>query len=124
EDDLRLLEVLAGHAAVVLENARLYEAMRREVLNAKAWLEFADALSRADGIEAMCCETVSRVAGLLLLEQSSLWLQDRRSGEFYCAAAHGYEAGGGGEEIVGRRVEREAGQRFLGEPKPPFGTTG
>jgi GAF domain-containing protein len=29
-DDLRLLEVLAGHASVALENARLYEAQRRE----------------------------------------------------------------------------------------------
>jgi GAF domain-containing protein len=30
ESDLRLLEVLAGYVAVALENARLYEAARRE----------------------------------------------------------------------------------------------
>src|SRR5919204_48179 len=30
EDDVRLLEVLAGHAAVALENASLYESARRE----------------------------------------------------------------------------------------------
>ena len=30
DDDVRLLEVLAGHASVALENARLYEAERRE----------------------------------------------------------------------------------------------
>ena len=30
EDDVRLLEVLAGHASVALENARLYDAERRE----------------------------------------------------------------------------------------------
>ena len=39
EDDLRLLEVLAGHAAVALENARLYEAARREAETANALLE-------------------------------------------------------------------------------------
>ena len=39
EDDLRLLEVLAGHAAVALENARLYEAARREAATANALLE-------------------------------------------------------------------------------------
>ena len=39
EDDLRLLEVLAGHAAVALENARLYEEARREAANAHALLE-------------------------------------------------------------------------------------
>ncbi|MGH3132848.1 MAG: diguanylate cyclase, partial [Gaiellaceae bacterium] len=40
-DDLRLLEVLAGHASVALENARLYEAQRREAESATALLEFA-----------------------------------------------------------------------------------
>ena len=38
---------LAGHASVALENARLYESLRREAENAKAWLEFADAVSEA-----------------------------------------------------------------------------
>ena len=38
EDDLRLLEVLAGHAAVALENARLYEEARREAATANALL--------------------------------------------------------------------------------------
>src|ERR687897_3717501 len=36
EDDVRLLEVLAGRASVALENARLYEAERSEAENAKA----------------------------------------------------------------------------------------
>ena len=39
EDDLRLLEVLAGHAAVALENARLYEEARREAATAHSLLE-------------------------------------------------------------------------------------
>jgi diguanylate cyclase (GGDEF)-like protein len=38
EDDLRLLEVLSGHAAVALENARLYEAARYEAETARALL--------------------------------------------------------------------------------------
>ena len=44
-DDLRLLEVLAGHAAIALENASLYEAQRREAERAKALLEFSRELS-------------------------------------------------------------------------------
>jgi diguanylate cyclase (GGDEF)-like protein len=39
EDDLRLLEVLAGHAAVALENARLYEEARREAATANELLQ-------------------------------------------------------------------------------------
>ena len=45
EDDVRLLEVLAGHASVALENARLYEAQRREADHLKALLEFTGAIS-------------------------------------------------------------------------------
>jgi GAF domain-containing protein len=48
EDDVRLLEVLAGHAAVALENAGLYEAARREAERATALLEFSRQLSSAE----------------------------------------------------------------------------
>src|SRR5919197_319612 len=58
ESDLRVLEVLAGHASVALENARLYERLRREAEHAKAWLEFADAMSGAAWPEAIGEETV------------------------------------------------------------------
>ena len=51
EDDLRLLEVLAGHAAVALENASLYEAQRREAESAKALLEFGRELAAAEGLD-------------------------------------------------------------------------
>ena len=59
ESDLRLLEVLAGYAAVSLENARLYESLRREADHAKAWLDFTDAISDATPSEQIASETVS-----------------------------------------------------------------
>jgi diguanylate cyclase (GGDEF)-like protein len=119
DDDLRLLEVLAGHVAVVLENARLYEVMRREAENAHAWLEFADALSAAGTFDAICTEAVSRVVDLLGIGQCSLWLEDRRTGEFRCPAAVGYD-GDGAREISGRRHAPEAGRRFLDDRRTPF----
>jgi diguanylate cyclase (GGDEF)-like protein len=118
-DDLRLLEVLAGHVAVVLENARLYEAMRREAENARAWLEFADALSTGGSFEAICGEAVSRVADLLRMGQCSLWLEDVRTGEFWCGAAAGY-VGEGVEEITRRRHSAATGNRFLEGRRTPF----
>src|SRR5439155_1617666 len=44
EDDVRMLEVLASHASVAVENARLYETARREAVNAKEQLDVANAL--------------------------------------------------------------------------------
>ena len=45
-DDLRLLEVLAGHVSVALVNARLYEGQRREAESAKALLELTTRAAR------------------------------------------------------------------------------
>ena len=47
-DELRLLEVLAGHVSVALVNARLYESQRREAESAKALLELTRELSVGD----------------------------------------------------------------------------
>ena len=87
ESDLRLLEVLAGYAAVSLENARLYETLRLEADHAKAWLEFADAISGAESPEQIADETARATARLLDAEVVSLWLEDERSGDFACVAS-------------------------------------
>ena len=58
-DDLRVLEVLAGHASVALENARLYEAQRREAESAKALLEFARDVAEAEGIAEVADRVVA-----------------------------------------------------------------
>ena len=75
EDDVRLLEVLAGHASVALENARLYEAQRREAAHLKALLEYTGAISEAETLEEITEET-ARAASLLLGKSCSLWLPD------------------------------------------------
>src|ERR1044072_8462985 len=51
EDDVRLLEVLAGHAAVALENASLDEPARREAESATSLLEFGRELATLVDLE-------------------------------------------------------------------------
>src|SRR5688572_5794794 len=92
EDDLRLLEVLAGHAAVALENARLYEAQRREAESAKALLEFGRDLAAAEGLDHVLTRVVEGAAQLLRAPQASLWLQEA-GGDLVGRAAAGYEEG-------------------------------
>lgn len=90
EDDVRLLEVLAGHAAVALENASLYEAARREAERATALLEFSRQLSSADGMDAVVDRIVELSAQILGAPRASVWYQDTVGGEIRLHTTHGY----------------------------------
>jgi diguanylate cyclase (GGDEF)-like protein len=76
EDDVRLLEVLAGHAAVALENARLYESQRREADHLKALLEFTGTISSTTTPDAIGAETVRAASQILGGRRCALWLPD------------------------------------------------
>jgi len=115
EDDLRLLEVLAGHAAVALENARLYEAQRREAESAKALLEFGRDLAAAEGLDHVLTRVVEGAAQLIGAPHASLWLQETAGGDLVGAAAVGYEDG---RVIVGRRFAAEAVAPFVERTEP------
>jgi HD-GYP domain-containing protein (c-di-GMP phosphodiesterase class II) len=91
EDDVRLLEVLSGHAAVALENARLYEAQRREAESAKALLEFSRELASAEGLDAILARIVELAAPIVGSPRTSVWLQDVETGEISAKASFGYD---------------------------------
>ena len=91
DDDVRLLEVLAGHASVALENARLYEAERREAQSARALLEFSRELSAAAGMDEILGLVVARSAEILSSPKVSVWLQDTKTSELMACALHGYD---------------------------------
>jgi diguanylate cyclase (GGDEF)-like protein len=90
EDDVRLLEVLAGHAAVALENAGLYEAARREAERATALLEFSRQLSSAEGMDEVVDRLVELSARMLGSPRASVWFQESVGGELRARATHGY----------------------------------
>jgi diguanylate cyclase (GGDEF)-like protein len=119
ENDVRLLEVLAGYASSALENARLYETLQREAEHTKAWLEFADELSSAGSLEAMMGRSVVTVTRLLEADQCSLWLEDA-DGDFLCTAAHGYDLDPTSARIAATRITRKAGEEFVRSRKTPF----
>src|SRR5438067_8495224 len=121
EDDVRLLEVLAGHAAVALENASLYESARREAERATALLEFSRELATAEGIEEVVDRIVELSARTLGSPRASVWLQRAAGDEFVACATYGYS------EIEHERVARvrlddNAAHVFL-DDKEPFVVT-
>jgi len=83
DDDVRLLEVLAGQASVALENARLYEQQRLEAEAAKEAAEIANALLEASR-ELATAETPEDVLGrsvevttrVLGTERAALWIEE------------------------------------------------
>jgi diguanylate cyclase (GGDEF)-like protein len=98
EDDVRLLEVLAGHAAVSVENARLYEAARREAESATALLEFGRALAAAGSMDEIFERVVDLTAGLLSSPRTSVWLEDD-TGAIVPRRLHGHSEAAPGLEI-------------------------
>jgi len=120
EQDGQLLEVLAGHASVAIENARLYERERREAEQARALLDFADQVSKAPSFHSIGEETVKKAAGLLESGQASLWLQEHPSGKYTCAAHHGYVGDPEAEPIIREQVEAIDGENFLWGHESPW----
>jgi diguanylate cyclase (GGDEF)-like protein len=117
EDDVRLLEVLAGQASVALENARLYEAERREAESAKALLEFSRELAASEGLDAVLGRVVELTAGILGSTQTAVWLQDTDSGELRIEAAWGLDDPEG-VGPVGRRYSRLLARISREDPQP------
>ena len=120
EDDLRLLEVLAGHASVSLENARLYDSLRKEADNAKAWLEFADAVSEARSVEGIGAETVRTVSRLMEAEQCSMWLEDVHAADYRCIAEVGFSDESLAAPFLSDRLGRAAAAHLVDGRKTPF----
>jgi diguanylate cyclase (GGDEF)-like protein len=124
EDDVRLLEVLGGHASVALENARLYEAERREAERAKDSLEIANALlelsrrlASAGTLAEVLDRTAEHSARLLGVPKASVWLQERSGGDVLPQALFGYAPG---EEPSGSglRFPDELARSFLAAEEP------
>jgi diguanylate cyclase (GGDEF)-like protein len=114
DSDVRLLEVLAGYAAVAFENARLYESLRREADHAKAWLEFSDAVSGAESFQAIADVASATVARVLECEKCSLWLQDPHIGDFRCVASFGYVDDPEAAGVVQARIRGSAALGITG----------
>jgi diguanylate cyclase (GGDEF)-like protein len=118
EDDTRLLEVLASHVAVAVENARLYEEARREAASATALLEFSRelaAVSRPDEIFEIAVELAASIIGS---PRTALWLEGD-AGRLVPQAFHGFEPEQRAQvealEIPAERLESR-GEPYLSEP--------
>jgi diguanylate cyclase (GGDEF)-like protein len=117
-DDLRLLEVLAGHVSVALVNARLYEGQRREAESAKALLELTHELSAVTNLDGVLEQVVNGASRIMESGRCSIWLPTQDGG-LVCRAAVGDPAYAA---IVGTVLGADIVMRFSGRGGP-FVTT-
>src|SRR5438874_12402710 len=88
EDDVRLLEVLAGHAAVAVENASLYESARREAESATSLLEFGRELATLVDLDDIAGRVTELSAEILGSSNTSFYLES--DGDLRLRAEHGH----------------------------------
>jgi diguanylate cyclase (GGDEF)-like protein len=88
EDDVRLLEVLAGHAAVAVENASLYESARREAESATSLLEFGRELATLVDLNDIGGRVTELSAEILESRHTSFYVEI--DGSLHLQAEHGH----------------------------------
>jgi diguanylate cyclase (GGDEF)-like protein len=124
EDDVRLLEVLGGHASVALENARLYEAERNEAARAKESLEIANALlefsrevAAAVGLDEVLGLLVDLTSKMLEAERTSVWLQQAETGDLVATAVCGRDEDAE-RRLLGVRFSPDVAHELLSTSDP------
>jgi diguanylate cyclase (GGDEF)-like protein len=124
DDDVRLLEVLGGHASVALENARLYEAERNEAARAKesleianSLLEFSRELAASDGLDEVLGLLVDLTSRTLGAERTSVWLQQAETGDLVATAVCGHDEEAEGR-LLGVRFSAQVARKLLSTDDP------
>jgi diguanylate cyclase (GGDEF)-like protein len=118
EDDVRLLEVLASHAAVAVENASLYESARREAESATQLLEFGRELASASSLDDILERIVDSTAVLIDSPRTSIWIEDDE-GWLVPRKLHGH-TDEERDSIGARRFHVADSHKGLGEGPEPF----
>ncbi|MBI5653390.1 MAG: GAF domain-containing protein, partial [Chloroflexi bacterium] len=90
QDDRVLLEMLAAHAAAVIDNARLFEETRRRLRVLEALSQMSTALRAAKTLEQMYQVVLDKTSALLNANAATIWLFDPAKNELRQVVARGF----------------------------------
>jgi diguanylate cyclase (GGDEF)-like protein len=113
EDEVRLLEVLAGHAAVAVENANLYESARREAESATSLLEFGRELATLVDLDDIAGRVTELSAAIIESRHTSFYFAT--GGNLRLRAEHGHPA-----EMAAELAERPLPLEALDIDRDPY----
>ena len=119
EEDRRLLEVLASHAAVAFENARLFQLEREAAETASALLELSRSLTAVHETGAVLRAAIDGVPGMIPSSARSAYLRDPDTGAFRLAVS---DAGDriGGRAAAPAEVDAAVAEPLLLSLQEPF----
>jgi PAS domain S-box len=83
EEDQRLLEVLASHAAVALQNAKLFQAEREAAETSTSLLRLSQTLTQLHSVEGILQEAMDTVPHLVAASGLAAYLRDDETGDFH-----------------------------------------
>jgi signal transduction histidine kinase len=115
DEDMRLLEVLASHAAVAFENARLLQLEREAAETSSALLALSTSLTQVHDVQAVLDTTVRWIPDIVPSAAAAAYVRDQGSDAFVLTALHAAEAG-----LL--RPRDEVADLPSGVAQPPFRT--
>jgi PAS domain S-box-containing protein len=121
DEDQRLLEVLASHAAVALDNANLLHLEREAAATSASLLNLSQALTRRRTADEILREAIEAVPHLISCSTIAAYLRDEESGDFRRVRLRDGD-GSSGSAGTPRLplVPAELAASFLGEREDPF----
>jgi PAS domain S-box-containing protein len=119
-EDQRLLEVLASHAAVAFENAKLFQAEREAAEASTALLRMSQALTGMHAIGDILQEAIETVPSLVPCAALGAYVRERETGGFRLARLLGIEEGSLKPRAEIADVPAEIAEPLLASETEPF----
>ena len=119
-EDQRLLEVLASHAAVAFDNAKLFQAEREAAKGSAALLRMSQALTRMRTIGDILQQAIETVPSLVPCAALGAYVRDPETGGFRLARLLGLEDGLLRPRAEIADVPAEVAAPFVHEDTAPF----
>ncbi len=111
EEDQRLLEVLASHAAVAFQNAKLFQAEREAAETSTALLRLSQTLTQLHSVDDIMQEAIDTVPHLVAASGLAAYLRDEETGDFHLLRSRraGRQRDRSGRPVVAGPVGRRRG---------------
>jgi signal transduction histidine kinase/putative methionine-R-sulfoxide reductase with GAF domain len=117
EQDMRILEVLASHAAVAFENARLFQREREAAETSSALLGLSQALTGVHDLNAILKRAVVAVPVIVGCDAVAAYVREHETGDFLLSHAGGARAA---DLARGEVVDARTAATFLASLDGPF----